>query len=65
MFESRQDDQSRTERKSANVPPIFAIDGLTADVVAGAHQADIETQEKYGVKYLRCWFDEATDKVSA
>ncbi|MGE0405809.1 MAG: DUF4242 domain-containing protein [Candidatus Korobacteraceae bacterium] len=39
------------------------IEGLTADAVAHAHQADLETQEKYGVKYLRYWFDETTGKV--
>ncbi|KXK22994.1 MAG: hypothetical protein UZ15_CFX003000753 [Chloroflexi bacterium OLB15] len=39
------------------------VEGLTADAVAGAHQADLKTQEKYGVKYLRYWFDEDTGKV--
>ena len=39
------------------------IEGLTADAVAGAHEADLKTQEKYGVKYLRYWFDEDTGKV--
>lgn len=39
------------------------IDGLTAKAVAEAHQADVNTQAKYGVKYLRYWFDEGTGKV--
>jgi hypothetical protein len=39
------------------------VDGLTAEAVAGAHKADLETQDKYGVKYLRYWFDEGTGKV--
>ena len=39
------------------------IEGLTADGVAKAHQADLDTQSKYGVKYLRYWFDEGTGKV--
>ncbi len=39
------------------------VDGLTADAVAHAHEADLKTQEKYGVKYLRYWFDEGTGKV--
>lgn len=39
------------------------IEGLTADAVAKAHQADLATQQKYNVKYLRYWFDEATGKV--
>ena len=39
------------------------VDGLTADAVAHVHEADLKTQKKYGVKYLRYWFDEATGKV--
>jgi len=39
------------------------VEGLTADAVAQAHEADLNTQEKYGVKYMRYWFDEQTGKV--
>ncbi len=39
------------------------VEGLTAEAVEGAHQRDLEVQEKYGVKYLKYWFDEATGKV--
>jgi hypothetical protein len=39
------------------------VEGLTADAVIAAHKADLETQEKYGVKYLKYWFDEDTGKV--
>lgn len=39
------------------------IEGLTADAVAHAHQADLKTQEKYNVDYQRYWFDEGTGKV--
>lgn len=39
------------------------IEGLTADAVAQAHEADLQTQEKYGVKYLRYWFNEASGQV--
>jgi hypothetical protein len=31
------------------------IDGLTAEAVTGAHQKDLEIQEKYGVNYMRYW----------
>ena len=31
--------------------------GLTAEDVAGAHQKDLEVQQRYGVKYLKYWFD--------
>ena len=39
------------------------VEGLTAEAVAGAHKADLETQDKYGVNYLRYWFDEDSGKV--
>jgi hypothetical protein len=39
------------------------IDGLTAEAVAGAHKRDLEVQTKYGVKYLKYWFDEGSGKV--
>jgi hypothetical protein len=39
------------------------VDGLTAEAVEGAHARDLETQEKYDVKYLKYWFDEGTGKV--
>jgi hypothetical protein len=38
-------------------------DGATALDVAAAHKADLETQEQYGVSYLRYWVDEANGKV--
>jgi hypothetical protein len=39
------------------------VEGLTAQAVAGAHQKDLDVQKKYGVKYLKYWFDEGTGKV--
>ena len=39
------------------------VEGLTAEAVAGAHQADLKTQDKHGVKYLQYWFDEKTGRV--
>jgi hypothetical protein len=39
------------------------IEGLTTEAVAGAHQADLNMQAKYGVKYLSYWFDETNGKV--
>jgi len=41
-----------------------AIDGgVKAADVAQAHQADLQTQTKYGVSYLRYWVDEAAGKI--
>jgi len=39
------------------------IEGLTGPAVSGAHEADLRVQHKYGVHYLRYWFDEGTGKV--
>jgi hypothetical protein len=39
------------------------VEGLTAEAVAGAHKRDLEVEEKYGVHYLRYWFDETSGKV--
>ncbi len=39
------------------------VPGATAKDVAEAHQKDLETQGKYGVKYLRYWVDEGEGKV--
>jgi hypothetical protein len=39
------------------------VDGLTAEAVTHAHEADVKTQDKYGVKYLKYWFDEGSGKV--
>jgi Protein of unknown function (DUF4242) len=39
------------------------VDGLTADAVAGAHQRDLEVQDRHGVEYLKYWFDEGSGAV--
>lgn len=39
------------------------VDGSTAEAVKGAHEADLATQEKFGVRYLQYWFDEGSGKV--
>lgn len=39
------------------------VDGLTAEAVKGAHEADLATQEKFDVRYLQYWFDEGSGKV--
>ena len=40
-----------------------SVDGLTAADVAAAHQKDLEVQKKYGVKYLKYWFNEDNGTV--
>ena len=39
------------------------VPGLTGEAVAHAHARDLEVQGKYGVSYLRYWYDETTGKV--
>lgn len=42
---------------------IHTIEGVSASAVADAHQKDLQTQSKYGVKYLRYWVDEEAGKI--
>jgi hypothetical protein len=37
--------------------------GVKADDVAQAHMADLKTQDRYGVRYLRYWVNEGDGKV--
>ncbi len=39
------------------------VEGLTAEAVAGAHEKDLEVQDKHGVKYHRYWFNEEKGEV--
>ena len=39
------------------------IPGLTKEAIAGAHAKDLETGKKYGVEYLKYWYDEGTGKA--
>jgi hypothetical protein len=37
--------------------------GVTVEQLAAMHAADLAIQEKYGVRYLKYWYDAATGKV--
>ena len=37
--------------------------GVKASDVAHAHLADLQTQDRYGVRYLRYWVDEAAGRI--
>jgi hypothetical protein len=38
-------------------------EGTTATDVAAAHKADLQTQDRFGVRYLNYWVDEQAGKV--
>ena len=38
-------------------------EGATAEDVAQAHKADLETQDRYGVRYISYWADADDGKV--
>jgi peptidyl-tRNA hydrolase len=43
---------------------MHSIDGgVKAADVANAHMADLQTQDRYGVRYLRYWVDEGQGKI--
>jgi hypothetical protein len=42
---------------------VHKLDEVTAGDAAKAHMADLETQDKYGVKYLKYWVDESAGRI--
>src|SRR6266480_6926112 len=42
---------------------IHELPGITPEQLAGAHAADLQTQEKYGVKYEKYWVNHECGKV--
>jgi len=39
------------------------VEGLTADAVIQAHKKDVETQKKYGVNYMKYWYNDKEGTV--
>jgi hypothetical protein len=39
------------------------VEGLTSDAVTAAHEQDLAVQARYGVRFIRYWYDEKTGKV--
>ena len=39
------------------------VEGLTPERAVAAHQLDLATQARHGVRFIRYWFDEKTGKV--
>ena len=42
---------------------VHKVDAVDPDVLANAHERDLEVQEKYGAKYLRYWFSQDEGRV--
>jgi DNA-binding CsgD family transcriptional regulator len=59
----------RNQARASNVAvPLYMdihreLGDLTAALVADAHHKDLALQSKYGVRYLKYWFDSASGKV--
>ena len=39
------------------------VEGLTPEAIAAAHQQDLAVQSRFGVRFIRYWYDERTGKV--
>ena len=39
------------------------VEGLTPEAISAAHQQDLAVQARYGVRFIRYWYDERTGKV--
>ena len=42
---------------------VHNLPGATAKAAAEAHMKDLQTQGRYGVRYMRYWIDERQGKV--
>jgi len=42
---------------------LHKLQGVTPDALANAHLKDLDVQDKYGVRYLRYWFNEPAGKI--
>jgi hypothetical protein len=41
----------------------YKVTGATQEALTEAHRKDVEIQDKYGVRYLKYWYDLATERV--
>jgi hypothetical protein len=60
--------ETRGIEEGASLMPLYLdvhnkIEGLTTDMAAEAHKKDLAVQGKYGVNYIRYWYDEGAGKV--
>jgi hypothetical protein len=47
--------------------PLFmdmhTLDGIDPDALAGAHERDLQVQERHGARYLRYWYSQEAGRV--
>jgi Protein of unknown function (DUF4242) len=58
----------KAEERRGDAMPLYLdhhkhVEGLTEQAIADAHMKDLEAQEKYGVNYIRYWFNEEKGEV--
>ncbi|MFN8449380.1 MAG: DUF4242 domain-containing protein [Anaerolineae bacterium] len=41
----------------------YKVEGMTSAGIEEAHQKDLEVQHKYGVRYLKYWYDLNTGRA--
>jgi hypothetical protein len=41
----------------------YKVPGVTAQALEEAHKRDLQVQMKYGVRYLKYWYELATERV--
>jgi len=41
----------------------YKVAGVTAEALEEAHKRDLQVQFKYGVRYLKYWYELATERV--
>lgn len=39
------------------------VEGVTAEAAFAAHHQDLALQARYGVRFIRYWYDERTGKI--
>jgi hypothetical protein len=42
---------------------ILPPEEVTPEILAAAHRQDLAVQDKYGVRYVKYWYDAATGRV--
>jgi len=61
-------DRSTSEGKERRMPRFIDVhhhleEGMTPEYLTELHQLDLAIQEKYGVRFLKYWYDPVTGKA--